>query len=212
MQLKSIAFHFGVYVPNTQMPEKIDKIRDTMYARSNPVIFRGASYVAAISVAGANYSLGGSWWKVPAAILLVATLSFVLPASVPKDRFRRGISAALDRILFWPWWVRFVCAILMVAGVVAFDYLAGELPLGRAFNLYLLPIFCCSMLFGFPLAILIWLLSIIVVYFFVIPPEYSFELGSLKDFSDLMAFFYLGLITLAIPVLIRASAAAREQR
>jgi K+-sensing histidine kinase KdpD len=100
-----------------------------------------------------------------------------------------------------------------VAGVAALDYYAsGFNRLGREFNIFLVPIFLSSLLFGLPLGILTWLLSFVTAYYCLIPPKYSFGIYSPKDLANLIGYFYLGLITLAIPVLIRASSAADAKR
>lgn len=192
------------------MPSKIEKIRETMFSRPDPVIFRGLAYIAAIGIVGTDHLLGGAWWTILAAIALVAATSFILPVKRPKNRIRNGILETLHTIRYSSWWTRLACATLMVVGVSALGHYVGGFRLGREFNIYLIPIFLTSFMFGFPLAILIWLFSFVAVYYYVIPPDDSFALNSVKDFADLIGFFYLGLITLAIPVLIRASAVSDE--
>ena len=103
------------------------------------------------------------------------------------------------------------CAVLAIVAASALDEQVGGSILGRGFNIYLIPIFLASFFFGLPLAILTWLLSFLTAYFCLIPPRYSFEIGGLKDFGDLMIFFYVGLITVAIPTLIRASSVVEEK-
>jgi K+-sensing histidine kinase KdpD len=143
----------------------------------------------------------------PAAIILVALTTFIFPAAAPKGKLHQGIIAMLGRIQP-PWWMGGTCAALMVAGISALDYFAGGLRVGGEFNLHLIPIFLASLLFGLPVGIVTWLFSFLAVYFSVISPRDSFAIGSLKDFADMISFFYLGLIILAIPVLIRASSVA----
>jgi hypothetical protein len=190
------------------MPSKTEKIRDTMFSHANPVIFRSAAYLAAIGVVGTDNLLGGGRWAILVAISLVAATNFILPVAPPEDNLRNGILTALHMIRCRPWRTRLACAILMVVGVSALDYYVGGSILGREFNLYLIPIFLTSLLFGFPLAILTWLFSFLTVCYLAILSRISFF--SLEDFADLVGFFYLGLIALAIPVLIRSSSVADE--
>jgi K+-sensing histidine kinase KdpD len=186
------------------MASKIKKIRDSMDSRPDPLMFRGMAYVAAVGVVGTDLLLGARLWSVLGATLLIATASFIFPIRTPNDNFRKKTLVTLRAIRQSSWWVRFAVMALMTIGVSVFDsYL--DLKLGRHFNMFLIPIFLVSLLFGLPLAILSWLLSVLAVYYCVIPPKNSFELGSLKDFADLFGFFYLGLVTLAIPTLIRSS-------
>jgi K+-sensing histidine kinase KdpD len=185
---------------------KINKISETMSARPNPLMFRGAAYILALCVVGTDKLLGGSWFAFLVALLLVGATSFILPMGAPKNDRRKKILAAMQTLRFSSWRFRLGCAILAIVGASALNEQFGGSILGRGFNIYLIPIFLVSLFFGLPLALLTWLLSFVTAYFLLIPPRYSFEIGSLKDFQDLMMFFYLGLITVAVPALIRASA------
>ena len=180
-----------------------------MFTRPRPLIFRGAAYILALSVVGMDNSLGGSWFAFPVALLIVGAASLTLPLKAPKNKFHQQLLAALQKFRLSPWVFRFACAVLAIVGASALNQIGGSI-VGRGFNIYLVPIFLVSFFFGLPLAILTWLLSFLMAYFFVIPPKYSFEIGTLKDFGDLVLFFYLGLITAAIPTLIRASAVLDE--
>ena len=194
------------------MPIEPKTIRDTMFERPDPVMFRSAAVILTAVVAGTNLWLGGSWRGFLVAILLVAVSCFILPANDPIDSARRGISVGIYRVKSWPGWVRICCAMIMVAGIAVLDFMAHGLELGREFNLFLLPIFLSSLLFGLPVAILTWFISFLTTYFCLIPPKYSFEISSLKDFAGLLGYVYLGLATLAIPALIRASSSAAQHK
>ena len=181
-----------------------------MFTRPNPLLFRGAAYVLALGVVGTDKLLGGSWLAFLAALLLVGATSLTLPMRATKNSFHKKSLAALQTIRFSPWWLRLACAVLAIVAASALDQQIGGSMLGRGFNIYLISVFLVSFFFGLPLAILTWLLSFLTAYFCLIPPRYSFEIGTLKDFGDLMIFFYLGLITAAVPTLIRASAVVDE--
>jgi K+-sensing histidine kinase KdpD len=191
------------------MLPKNKNIRETLFTRTDPVVFRIAAYIVAIGVAGSDMLLEGASWAILAAAGLVAAACFIFPARAPEDEFRKKILATLRFVRFSSVWMRLGCAIFLILIVSVLDYY-GRFELGREFNIFLLPIFLASLLFGLPLAILTWLLSFIVVYFIVIPPRYSFEISELKEFAELVGFFYLGLMILTVPVLIRASAAVDE--
>jgi hypothetical protein len=191
---------------------KIHKISETMFTRPNPLIFRGAAYVLALCVLGTDELLGGTWIAFLAGLLLVGAATLVLPMRVPKNNFQKTILAVLQSFRFSPWGFRLGCAVLAIVAASVLNEQIGGSVLGRGFNIYLIPIFLVSFFFGLPFAILTWLLSLLTAYFCLIPPKYSLEIGALKDFADLMIFFYVGLITAAIPTLIRAASAADEGR
>ncbi len=73
----------------------------------------------------------------------------------------------------WPLWLRLGCGVLFV---LAGSLLASStrLPVGSEFNLYLVPIFLSSLLFGLPVAVATWLLSFAVAYYYLIPPAIQF--------------------------------------
>ena len=194
------------------MPIEPKTIRDTMFARPDPAVFRGLAYILAAAVGLVDLALGGTWLGLLAGVGRVAVASLLLPTSIPKDDALGRLSIAIYNSLYWPVWARLGCVSLAVAGIATLDFSFDGLALGREFNLFLIPVFLSSLLFGMPLAIVTWLLSFITAYFCLIPPRYSFELGSPKDFTELVGYFYLGLITLAIPVLIRASSGAAQYK
>ena len=187
---------------------KIDKIRETMFTRPNPVIFRGAAYVLALSVLGTDELLGATWFAFLAGLLLVGAATLILPPGGPKNQLNRKILAVLQSLRLTPWGIRFGYAVLAIVLASVLNEQIGPSVLGRGFNIYLIPIFLVSFFFGLPLAILTWLLSLLTAYFCLIAPKYSFEIRELKDFGDLMIFFHLGLNTAAIPNLIRAASGA----
>ena len=192
------------------MTDSIDKITDTIFLRPKPLIFRGAACVLALCVATTDRFLGGSWFAVLLALLLVGVTTFVLPASAPKTVLRKEILALLRWLRISRWGFQLSFAILMISAAVFLDIQLGGITLGPEFNIYLIPVFLASLFFGVPLALLTWLLCFLAVYFCLIPPRYSFEILSLGDFRDLMTFFYLGLMTAAVPTLIRASSVADD--
>jgi K+-sensing histidine kinase KdpD len=164
----------------------------------------------AMGAVAVDVGLGGAWWPVLAAAMLVVVTCFVLPAREPDDGFRNGVLAMLRSIRWSPFWIRLCSAVLMVLAVSVLDYLGG-FTLGREFNIFLVPIYLAALLLGLPVGLLTWLISLVTVEYCALPPRYSFAIVSLKDFAELITFFYLGLMTIACAHLIRASSTIDEE-
>lgn len=184
-----------------------DQIRETLFVGADARSFRPIALVAAFAVVATNWLLGGRWLSILIGLGVVAATCLILPARLPSDRVRLTIMRILQVAHAWPLWLRLGCGVLFV---LAGSLLASStrLPVGSEFNLYLVPIFLSSLLFGLPVAVATWLLSFAVAYYYLIPPQYSFQILSLKDFALTIGYFYLGLLALAIPALVRASSAA----
>jgi len=194
------------------MPLQIEELLVRMRERPDPRIFRSIAYVTAFGIVGTDKLLGGTWWAIPATAILLLVASFIFPARPPKDRLRKKILVMLHAARDSSFRIRFACTVLMVVGVSALDHYLVGIDIGREFNLYLIPIFVASQLFGLPLAILTWLLSLLAVYYCVIPPRYSLEIGSVKDLETLIEFFYLGLLALAVGMLMVATSISPRER
>ena len=181
-----------------------------MLSRPDPLIFRSAAFAMAVAVVGVDKVLGNTFLASLATITAVIVGSFIFPARSPRNKLRRVIHERLIRIGWERWYKRLVLATgMMVGAAVLNNYVAGDL-LGQEYSLFLIVVFLASLLLGMQIAIVVWLLSFLWVYYSVVPPKNSFEIGSVKDFADLIGYFYLGLIMLAIAVLIRVSSAPEE--
>jgi hypothetical protein len=187
---------------------KIEEIRDTMYRRLDPTVARSIAYFVTAIVVIVDKYLGGSWWAAGIALVLVTAACWAFPIERPGGSFRIGVLRLLRAIRRWSVGSRIAWVVFGIAAVSARDFYVGGLELGKGYNLYLLVIFLSSLLFGLPLAVLTWLLSFLAAYYCLLPPRYSFDISTLKDFADLMGYFYLGLLVIAVPVLIRASSTA----
>ena len=184
-----------------------DQIRETLFVGADAKSFRPIALVAAFAVVATNWLLGGRWLRILIGLGVVASTCLILPARLPSDRIRLTIMRILRAAYAWPLWLRLGCGVLLILAVSVLTN-STRLPVGSEFNLYLVPIFLSSLLFGLPVAVATWLLSFSVAYYYLIPPKYSFEVLSLKDFALTIGYFYLGLLALAIPALVRASSAA----
>ena len=172
-------------LPAGRMPTKNNKIRETMFARADPVIFRGVAFALAVGVAGSDMLMAGAWWAILAAGAPVVAACFLFPATAPKDDFRKNALMALDAIRSSPVGLRVAFVIILILACSVLDFY-GRFELGRQFNIFLIPIFLASLLFGLPLAILTWLLAFLAVYFCVIPPKYSLVIAQPKEFAELI--------------------------
>lgn len=192
------------------MASGIERIRDTMWKGPQPAIARTAAFLLTLSVVAVDRVLGGTWWAVLVSILLFALACFIFPTATPSSERYRAILETVRKLRETSLPARLICATAMIAAAFVLDYYLDRSPVGRAFNLFLTPVFFAALLFGIPVAIAAWLVSCVVVYFSVIPPRFSFELDSLKDFASLMGYFYLGLLALAVPALIRSSSSTSD--
>ncbi|SDJ64756.1 MULTISPECIES: DUF4118 domain-containing protein [Bradyrhizobium] len=181
-----------------------------MFSAPDPLIFRSLAYILAAAVVGSEKILGGTALALFATIISVMVGGYLFPANRPRNNLRKAIYGRLSRISSIRWRRRLVWAILMIAGVAFLNGYVGGDSLGLEYSFFLIAIFIASLLFGMPIAIAAWLLSFLLVYYFVVPPKSSFEIGSIKEFADLIGYFYLGLAMLAIAVLFRASSSPEK--
>jgi K+-sensing histidine kinase KdpD len=169
-------------------------------------VLRTWSYFAALFVLGATKLLGGSWVGFVIGIVIVHFTYRLLRGDFSKISFVKQWLAAIRLIHSWSLPVRFICVILLVGGNVAADVYFGGFNLGREFNLYLTPIFFSSLFFGGGITVWTWLFCLLAVYYFDIPPRYSFAIDSVQGILHLVVFIILCGIVFVIPKLLLASA------
>jgi hypothetical protein len=176
------------------------RVHHIAFERLDAKPFRVLAFLAPMSLAGINKFLGGSWWAFPIAFAIVFAGAIALPSRFPKSGWRRELLLALCRARTWPWRMQIVAAVFVLAGTVALDYYWSGASLGRSFNLFLMPIIVSGLLFGLTISLAVWLVSIPIVLFCVIPPEYSLNISDLKDVAILCVYSYQGLFALVVPV------------
>jgi hypothetical protein len=180
---------------------------DSTLRRLDPLVFRSVACVMAAAVSGTEVILGGAYLAPLGTMTAVIVGSFLFPARSPRNTVYLGIYEGLMWIGVTRWFMRLAFAtILLAGGTVLNSYFGGDL-LGQEYSLFLIVVFVAALLCGLQVAIIVWLISLLLVYYYVVPPKNSFEINSIKDFADLIGYFYLGLAMIAIAVLIRASSA-----
>jgi K+-sensing histidine kinase KdpD len=150
--------------------------------------------------------MGGSWLGFMVGFIIVHFTFQLLRSGFSKNSFVNQWLTKIRPIHSLPLPVRFVCVVLLVGVDVAIDIYSGGFNLGREFNLYLIPIFSSSLLFGAGITVWAWLFCLLAVYYLDIPPRYSFAIASVQDILHLLVFFILCGIVFVIPKLLFASA------
>jgi K+-sensing histidine kinase KdpD len=181
----------------------IKKILQTLDASPDPIKFRMAAQLIAFAIPCTDKYLGGTWWSLLVALIMIGIVSFVYPIDPPRDRIRRLALARLNRIREWSFFGRLTWALLGVGAATVLAAHVSDPQIGKEFDIFLIPMFLVSFLFGLQISIVTWVVSAFAFYYFVIPPKDSFWIYSLSDFANLLGYFYLGLVTLAIPELLR---------
>lgn len=183
-----------------------DKLVATLAARPNRWAFRALAYVLLLIIAFADTQLGGVAWVSYAGVFVIACLAtFVLPSTTPAGSGRNRVVAVLARLYSWPLRYQMAVAVAVLVTIEALDQYVGGFKLGRIFNIYMAAVFTHALVFGLRSSLLMWLLATLTVYYAEIPPEYSFKVETIADFTDILVFMYIGLLSLASAYLLRIS-------
>jgi K+-sensing histidine kinase KdpD len=171
------------------------------------------AYAGALIVLSTTKLLGGSWIGFVAGLIIVHFTYKLLRGNFSTNRFTRACLAILRSAQNWPRPIRFACGFLLVVADVALDIHLNGFSLGRGFNIYLVPIFFSSLLFGSEVTVATWVFSLLAVFYFDIPPRYSLSIAGVKEIVDLLIFIILAGIIFVVPKLLIASATlANEKR
>lgn len=161
------------------------------------------AYAGAILVLIITKLFGGSWLGFAIGLFLVQLTYWLFRGNLSASFARHMI--ALRRIRAWPLPVRQMLAICLIGAAVATDVYLGGFRLGRAFNVYLLPLFVTSAFLGRGVALTVWLGCLSALYYLDLPPRFSFELEALENVAELLVFTVLCGIVYAVPKLLEAS-------
>jgi len=164
---------------------------------------RAIAYVGAILVLAVTKLFGGSWLGFAMGLLLVQVTYWLLRGNLSVTFASRIVT--LQNIRSWPLLVRYVLAALMIGAVVLADVYFGGFRLGRAFNLYLIPLLLTSIFLGRGVALTVWLCCMSALYYLDIPPRFSLDFQSLENVLELLVFTALSGIVFAIPKLLEVS-------
>lgn len=182
-----------------------DTLLKTLDERPNSGVSRTLALVLILACAGAGKLLGGTWIAVFVSLCLATAAFVMLPASNDTIRIRLTLASYLGSLYSFSVWIQIALALGAFVLIEMLDYRVGGLLLGRIFNLYLCAIFVHTLCFGFRNSLLVWPVACLVVYFFELPPEFSFKLRSLSDYLHLVLFIFLGLASASAAFLIRVS-------
>jgi len=188
-----------------------DVLLKTLDERPNSGGARALALALVVTCAGSDKLLGGSWTAVFVSICLTFSAFVMLPASKDALHIRLALSSCLGRLYSLSTWMQIAFAAGAFVLIEALDYWTGGLLLGRIFNLYLCAIFFHTLCFGFRSSLLVWPVASVVVYFFELPPAYSFKIQSLNDYLHLVLFVFLGLASASAAFLIRVSSVLYEK-
>jgi len=188
-----------------------DVLLKTLDERPTSRALRAFALILVLSCAGSDILLGGTWIAVFVSVGLVVAAFFILPSTSDALRLRLVLASYFSRLYALPTWIQIGLALGAFVLIELLDYRIGGLLLGRTFNLYLCAIFMHSLCFGFRTSLLVWPLASAVLYFFELPPEYSFKLESLHDYLHLVLFIFLGLASASSAFLIRVSSLLYEK-
>jgi K+-sensing histidine kinase KdpD len=177
----------------------------TAYQRAfeslNPSSFRAVAFFSSLMILGINKLIGGSWRGLLINGLAICVVTFLLPARRPQNLLRLKILAAFRAAHRTARPVKIICFVSTAGVVVALQYLAGGFPAGRGFNLFLVPIFVSSLLFGLRTALAAWPFAVLLAYYCIVPPYFSFRLEDPLHFADLIIFSYECLMAAVIAVI-----------
>ena len=193
------------------MSYKPETLLGTMTTRSDPTVFRFiAAFLTAFSALLDMY-LGGSWVAACLAAILFGFMCFLSPSTSPRTRFQSSIAEKFYSVRRTSLLIQGSAGALLIVFIAILAPHISYYGLGREYNFYLLPICIAAFLFDFRIAVLVWFASGLACYYCAIPPRYSFGLASLKEWAEVLGFFYLGLAILTVPIMIRASAWQAEK-
>jgi Domain of unknown function (DUF4118) len=164
-------------------------------------------------VGSITFGMGAPWWSLP----LCAALGVVIGRLLPNGNSDADAPAPAVSVLricrLLPLWDRIAMSALLVVSATAVYIGFKNLDIVTAFYLYLLPIVFAQLLFGTRCGFVAGFVSLVSIYYFVIPPKNSFAVQSLREAGLICAFALLALITSAtLAVLADIARTVRHER
>jgi uncharacterized protein VirK/YbjX len=166
-------------------------------------VLRALAYTGAILVLTVTKLFGGSWSGFAIGLCFVQLTYWLFRGNLSPSFARHMV--ALRRVRDWPLPVRQMLAACLIGTAVAIDVYLGGFRLGRAFNVYLLPLFVTSVFLGRGVALTVWLGCLSALYYLDLPPRFSFELEAIENLAELLVFTVLAGIVYAVPKLLETS-------
>jgi uncharacterized protein VirK/YbjX len=189
------------------------KLRD-VHGRVGSTTFdrtlRTFAYLAGLFVLSVSKFFGGSWAGFALGLLMLQAVYWLLGA-IHSNRVTRRIDALLS-VAGWPFVVRLVLGVCLSLAVIWIDVYSGGFAVGRAFNVYLVPVLLTSVLLGRGVAVTVFVISLLALYYLDIPPRFSFEFQSAENVVQIVVFALLAALIFVVPKLLLASIELRKAR
>jgi hypothetical protein len=164
-------------------------------------------------VGSITFGMGAPWWSLPLCAVLGLVIGRLLPTGNSDGDAPARLASALRICRSLPLWDRIAMSALLVASATAVDIGFKHVDILTAFYLYLLPIVFAQLLFGTRCGFAAAFVSLVSIYYFVIPPKNSFAVQSLREAGLICAFAVLAFVTSAtLAVLADIARAARHER
>jgi Domain of unknown function (DUF4118) len=163
-------------------------------------------------VGGITFLLGTPWWSLPLCAAAGFLISLLLPAWNSNANTPAPLIRALRVCRGLPLWDRLAMSALLVVTASAVYIGLKDLHILTAFYLFLLPIVFAQLLFGARCGVTAAFVSLIAIYYFVIPPKNSFAVQSIRELGLICAFALLAFITSATLAVVTDIAAAKDGR
>jgi hypothetical protein len=164
------------------------------------------------AVGGITFLLGAPWWSLPLCAAAGFLISLLLPAWNSNANAPAPLIAALRVCRDLPLWDRLAMSALLVVTASAVYIGLKDLPILTAFYLFLLPIVLAHLLFGARCGITAGFVSLIAIYYFVVPPKNSFAVHSVRELGLICAFALLAFITSATLAVVTDIAGTEGER
>jgi hypothetical protein len=148
-------------------------------------------------VGSITFVVGAPWWSLPLCAVLGVLIGRLLPFGNADGDAPAPLVSALRICRSLPLWDRIAMSALLVVSATAVYIGFKHLDILTAFYLYLLPIVFAQLLFGTRCGFAAAFVSLVSMYYFVIPPKNSFAVQSLREAGLICAFAVLAFITSA---------------
>lgn len=162
------------------------------------------AYTSAVFVLSVTHLFGGTWLGVSIGLVFVYVTHQIL-----KQTYLRRIAhplQAINLVRLFPIRYRIGASATVMVLVLAIDVrFGGSYELGRAFKVYLIPIFISSIILGGRGTLAMLICCLAAIDFLHLPPKYSFSLSGVTDAVDLLVYCALACTAFVIPRLLMVS-------
>jgi hypothetical protein len=206
-----LAGGFGYYVDTLKSSRSIPAMTNE-WTPPKGFIANSVGVVGGSMVGGITCLLGGPWWSLPLGAVAGLLIGLLLAAWNSNANAPAPLLAALRVCRELPLWDRLAMSALLVVTASAVYIGLKDLDILTAFYLFLLPIVLAQLLFGARCGVTAAFVSLIAIYYFVIPPKNSFAVYSAHELGLICAFALLAFITSATLVVVTDIAGTKDER